>query len=362
MRTNNISPKIFITACVLLICVSIGFGQSFFDKLKDKVKGETKNQSTGAKEYCFARIEVRSSWEEKGEKVNEFRVYYSNISPYQSGDTRMIANLAEYFTDGVVTPQASRGIELEFYDSDITIYPASYAFETVQEAQKAMDERMESDKSNKTTIYTFVWKYNESATGEATTQPKRIFSVKSAPGIENTKAQSNNDASEREALKQKEKQENEIAQQNKEIWGFALIKVRVRNAKGEEFSRTYVSEISPVTRDDYNAFYNTDERIIKPRIWEYFAATVVAAAKARGEKIEEPDGSSIMYKFSLDRDSDLKPLFLPKKVLDEPRTREIGYAKDSSRPVFYFRWDSSGKNVRADLQREIKRNGSALPN
>lgn len=365
MRMNNFIKKVFFIIGILSITTTLGFGQGFLDKLKNKVKSEAKNQTNqvSSGSYCFARIEVNSSWQEKNEEKHESRAYYSNIIPYTIGDSKMVENLALYFEDGIVTPMKARGIEIDFYDSDITVFPYSYSYETVEEAQKEMDERMDTDKYNQTTIYSFVWKYNQAATGEEMTQPKRIFSVKPAPSIENTKVAPNNNAAERIAKQKAEKQENEIAQQQKQIWGFAILNVRVRNSKGEEFSRTYVSEVAPVTRDDYNAFYNTDERFIKPRIWDYFNATVVQAAKVRGEEIQEPYDSSIIFKFSLDRDGNLNPLFRPKSVLDEPRQREIGYAKDSSRPVFYFRWDTSGKNSQADLQKELKRGNSAeLPN
>lgn len=369
MRSNKVIGKIFLTTCVVLVCVTLGFGQGLFGKIKDKVKGGADQVKSEAKDqthtgitigYDWARIEVRASWEENGEKKYETRVYFSNVNPYQTGDAKMVENLWKYFNDGVAEPMKTRGIELKFYESDIKIYPFSYSYETVAEAEKERSEKMEADKANQyASIYTFVWKYNSSATGEEMTQPKRVFSFKPAPSMENMKVGSNNNAADREAKKNAEKKEYETSQQQKQIWGYAILKVRVKNPKGEEFTRIYVSEIAPVTRDDYNAYYNTDERYIKPRIWEYFAATVVAAAKKRGEEIEEPYDSSIMFQFSLDRDVNGQPWFKPKSVLDEPRTREITYAKDDQRQVFYFNWDPSGKNIQADLQREMKRGVSA---
>lgn len=361
MKTKNIIKQFFLTACILSISVSSGFGQGIFGKIKDRVKSETKSQTNtiNAGSYQWARVEIRASWQEKNEKKYETRVYYSNISQMNSsGDLRQEKNFMDYFDDGIVEPMKTRGIELKYYDSDVQIYPLTISYDSLEEAQKQMNDRQEADKSNQFAIYNFIWKYNGTATGEETTQPKRVFSVKAAPGIENTKVASNNNVAERQAKQQSEKQENDIAQQQKQIWGFAILKVRVRNQRGQDFTRVYVSEIASVTRDDYNAYYNTDERFIKPRIWDYFAATVVKAAKERGEEIEEPYDSSIMYKFSLDRDADGKPLFKPRSVLDEPRTQEIGYAKDDSHPVFYFNWDTSGKNTMADLQKEMKRGNS----
>jgi len=362
MNTKSIIKKVLFIAFILSIAATAGFGQGLFSKLKDKVKSET--NTAGAGSYQWARVEVRVSWEEKGDEKHETRVYYSNISlNNSSGDLRQEKNFIDYFDDGIVAPMKARGIELEYYDSDVEIYPLTVPYDSLEEAQKQMNDQLEIDKSNEFAIYTFIWKYNAAATGEGTTQPKRVFSVRPAPASENTKVAANNNAAEREAKQQAEKRENELAQQQKQIWGFTILKVRVKNRAGQEFTRVYVSEIAPVSRDDYNAFYNTDQRIIIPRIWEYFAATVVKAARQRGEEIEEPYDSSIMYQFSLDRDADLKPLFRPKTVLDEPRTREIGYAKDDGRPVFYFRWDPSGKNTAADLQKEMNRGASAnLPN
>lgn len=367
MRVNKIINKIFLTTSILLICISLGFGQGILNKVKDKVKSETTNKTSqvgGAGRYQWARTEVRTSWVENGEKKYETRVYYSNISRMNSaGDLRVKTNFIDYFNDGVVQPLNARGIEVSYYESDVQIFPLTTSYDSLEEAQAQMNNRLGVDKSNERAIYTFIWNYNGTATGEDTTQPKRVFSVKPAPSIESTIVASNNNAAEREAKQQAEKRENEIAQQKKEIWGFVILNVRVRTANGDEFSRTYVSEIAPVTRNDYNAYYNTDERFIKPRIWDYFAATVVMAAKTRGEEIQEPYDSSISYKFSLDRDTSGNPWFKPKSVLEEPRQREIGYAKDSSRPVFFFRWDTSGKDIQTDLQREMRRGDSPdLPN
>jgi hypothetical protein len=187
MKTSNFYRLVILTSFILTICAAQGFGQGVLGKIKDKVKTETRNQTNtigGGGSYCFARIEARASWEEKGEKVYETRVYYSNVSVYKTGDAKMVENLAEYFTDGIVSPAKARGIELKFYDSDIKILPYSYSYETVEEAEKEMNEKIEADKSNEYSIYKFVWKYNAKATGEDMTQPKRIFSVKTAPKAE----------------------------------------------------------------------------------------------------------------------------------------------------------------------------------
>lgn len=367
MKLKIVLTRISFVISILLICINLSFGQGFLDKLKDKVNkvtNEAKNSTNvGGGNYQWARVEVRTSWTDNGEKKYENRVYYSNISQMDSArDYRQKENFINYFNDGIVEPMKGRGIELDYYDSDVEIYPLTTSYDSLEEAQKQMNDRLDVDKHNENAIYTFIWKYNGTATGEETTQPKRVFSIKPAPSIENTKAASNNNAAERQSKQKTQQQENELAQQKKEIWGYAILNVRVKNSKGEEFSRTYVSEIAPVTRNDYNAYYNTDERFIKPRIWEYFEKTVVQAAKSRGEEIEEPYDSSIMYKFTLDRDANGNPWFKPKSILEEPLTREISYAKESSHQVFYFRWDTSGKNIATDLQREMKRSSAELPN
>lgn len=199
MNTKNIFKHAFSVLFVMAIGASAALGQGIFDKIKDKVKNEAKTQTNNQTKsvtkgsYCFARIEVRVSWKDFGRDKYETRVYYSNVGTYKSGDGKMVENLAKYFEDGVANPLKERGIELKFYDSDIKIFPASYAYETTDEAEKEMDEQIEADKSNKfASIYTFVWKYNEKASGEEMTQPKRIFSLKPAPAAENKKAASFN--------------------------------------------------------------------------------------------------------------------------------------------------------------------------
>ena len=192
MNAKNIFKQILFIAGFLMVGTTLGFGQGIFgnikEKVESKVKKEVKNQSskaTGAGSFCFARIEVRSSWEERGKKSYETRVYYSQVSTYKSGDAKMVENLWKYFDEGVAAPLKAKGIELKFYDSDITIYPASYSFETTQEAQTEMDKKMENDKEAKYAIYKFNWKYNATPNGEETTQPKRIFGVKTPPKSEN---------------------------------------------------------------------------------------------------------------------------------------------------------------------------------
>lgn len=193
-----IKQTLFI-ACILTIGATFGFGQSVFGKIKERVESKVKeeaktqtNKTVGVGSYCFARIEVRSSWEERGKKYYETRVYYSQVSNYKTGDAKMVENLWKYFDEGVAAPLKERGIELKFYDSDITIYPASYSFETTQEAEAEMDKKMENDKEAKYAIYKFTWKYNAAPNGEETTQPKRIFGVKTAPKAENAVTDSTN--------------------------------------------------------------------------------------------------------------------------------------------------------------------------
>ena len=318
----------------------------------------------------WARLEVRASWTEKGQKRYETRAYYSNIievSNAESSNRHIKGNLIQYFNQGIVEQLKARGIEINYYESDVAVYPRNASYNSRQEAEQEVNGRMDVDRSNERAIYTFVWKYNATNVSEDITQPKRIYSVKPAPASEATKVAP--DIAGREAKAQAARdaeKEAEAAQQQKMIWGYATLNVSVRKT-GREFSRTYVSEIAPVSRADYNAYYNTDERFIKPRIWEYFAATVVAAAKERGEEIQEPYDSSISYKFSLattgsEREENYYQ-FQPKSVLEEPRQSAIDYEKQSSRPVFFFRWDPSGKNAAQDLQREKARGTSTtLPN
>ena len=199
MSAKNIIKQALFIACILTIGATTGFGQGLFSKIKDRVESKVKqeaktqtNKTVGGGSYCFARIEVRSSWEERGKKYYETRVYYSEVSTYKSGDSKMVENLSKYFDEGIAAPLKARGIELKFYDSDITIYPASYKFETTQEAEAEMDKKMENDKEGKYAIYKFVWKYNAAPKGEETTQPKRIFGIKSAPKAENANTGSTN--------------------------------------------------------------------------------------------------------------------------------------------------------------------------
>lgn len=197
MNAKNIFKQTLFIACLLTIGATFGFGQGILGNIKDKVESKVKEQvkdqtskATGTGSFCFARIEVRSSWEERGKKSYETRVYYSQVSTYKSGDAKMVENLWKYFDEGVAAPLKAKGIELKFYDSDITIYPASYKFDTTQEAQAEMDKKMENDKDAKYAIYKFNWKYNATPSGEETTQPKRIFGVKTAPKAENAVVES----------------------------------------------------------------------------------------------------------------------------------------------------------------------------
>lgn len=192
MNSKNIFKQILFIAGFLMVGTTLGFGQGIFGNIKEKVESKVKeqaktqtNNAVGNGSYCFARIEVRSSWEERGKKSYETRVYYSQVSPYKTGDAKMVENLWKYFDEGVAAPLKAKGIELKFYDSDITIYPASYSYKTTEEAEAAMEERMVNDRDAKYAIYKFVWKYNAAPNGEETTQPKRIFGVKTPPKAEN---------------------------------------------------------------------------------------------------------------------------------------------------------------------------------
>lgn len=205
MKAKNFIRHAFLFTFILSIGATAGFGQGIFGQIKDRVKSEKDRIKSEAEQqktsmpdaannplknssgYKWARIEARASWEIRGQKKYETRVYYSDVSPYQTGDAKMIENLAKYFEDGIAAPLKEKGISLSFYDSDITIYPASYSYETTAEAENAKEEKMVNDKDAKYAVYSFVWKYNGKPTGEEMTQPKRIFPVKSAPDAENAK-------------------------------------------------------------------------------------------------------------------------------------------------------------------------------
>lgn len=205
MISKNIIKQAFLLTFILSIGTSFGFGQGIFGQIKDRAKSEkerlksdaeqqkssvpntTNNPVKNSSGYKWARIEARASWEVRGQKKYETRVYYSDVSAYQTGDAKMVENLAKYFEDGIVNPLKEKGISISFYDSDITIFPASYSYETTAEAEKVKEERMIDDKDAKYAIYSFIWKYNGKPSGEEMTQPKRIFSVKSAPDAENAK-------------------------------------------------------------------------------------------------------------------------------------------------------------------------------
>ena len=213
MTAKKFIKHAIVLTFILSLGASVGFGQGVFGQIKeransekDRLKNETEQQKSSMPDtnipntnnpiknssgYKWARIEARASWEIRGQKKYETRVYYSDVSPYKTGEAKMVENLAKYFEDGIVNPLKAKGISISFYDSDITIYPASYSFETTDEAEKAMEEKKVNDKDAKYAIYSFIWKYNGKPTGEEMTQPKRIFAVKSAPDAENAKTTEN---------------------------------------------------------------------------------------------------------------------------------------------------------------------------
>lgn len=370
------SANIFKITVLLLGFLFVGSAsaQSIFDKFKDKALSKANQQintNIGNKNFYWARFEVRANWTERGRKIYETRVYYTNLVDLtlnQGNDVNLKSSVIDYFNEGVVEQLKPRGIEINFYDSDVQVYPHSYSYDSREDAQADLDKKIEVDKSNELAIYTFFWKTGAKNVSEDVTQPKRIFGIKNPPASEVQKVEIDTAGGEPKIQNaQNAKQEAEKAQREKQIWGYAILNVRVKKGS-KEFSRTYVSEISSVSRADFIAFYNTDERFIKPKIWEYFAATVVKAAKERGEEIEEPYDSNIIYKFSVELSGKHMSagedyLFNPKSYLETPRQREVNFAKESGTPVFYFNWDTGGKNIATNLVKESRRGNSAnLPN
>lgn len=204
--TKTIFRQSLLMAFMLTIFASFGYGQGILGKIKERAKKEVEAQkqtitnqtgdigstpSSNGKNginlpsksagFCFARIEVRSSWSDWGNKKYETRVYYSDVIPYTVGDAKMEANLWNYFNDGVAQPLKDRKIDITFYESDIKVLPPSYKFESTADAEKDMETRMANDKDAKYAIYRFTWKYNGKPKGEEMTQPKRVFGTKAAP-------------------------------------------------------------------------------------------------------------------------------------------------------------------------------------
>lgn len=189
------SAKIFkLTVLIIgLLFVNSASAQGLFDKLKDKAISKAKeevNTNVGSKNLHWARFEVRANWTERGRKIYETRVYYTNLVDLtisQGNDVQLASKLIEYFNQGIVEQLKSRGIELNYYDSDVKIYPHSYSYESLEEAQEDMDKKIEVDKSNERGIYSFVWKYGAKDVTEEITQPKRIFGIKNPPVAETKK-------------------------------------------------------------------------------------------------------------------------------------------------------------------------------
>lgn len=340
----------------------------------------TKAQTPSCNCYVFMIIQTSVQPENKGlrRQTNppERRFYFSNIiyfTGYRYELNSKNAVVAEYLRETVVEPMKQRGIlHADFYaNTDVK----SVVNFSSGEAEAERNKLIEEYKSKEGNIYSFNWAYGKEPNGLATSQPTLLYRNEAVPHypLANSETNATNNTTnpikaEREA-REKSEQDAELARQNKQIWGFVTVRVQVvenHSIRKKEFSRLYVSEIMSVSLDDFKKFYRTDARFIKPVIWDYFAATVLKAAATHNEEIREPDSSNISYYFNIEG-SDIKydnsfARARAKSYLEELRQREIKYEKDNARPVFFFHWDPSGKNVQTDLQREMKRgDSSGLP-
>lgn len=113
MNSKIIFKQTFLFAFILSIGATTAFGQGIFGRIKEKVKTETDKQKNSIPKannplntsgFKWARIETRVSWQDRAQTKYETRVYYSNVSPYQTGDAKMVENLAKYFEKGIVAP------------------------------------------------------------------------------------------------------------------------------------------------------------------------------------------------------------------------------------------------------------------
>lgn len=173
MGTMN---RIILTA-VLIFSVSASVSsQDIFDKVKDKIKEKTKDgvNKVADKYYYWAKVNVSVSWIENGEKKYENRIYYSEIVK-TSYDRYMEENFIKYFNKGVIEPQQAAGYELNYYDSDVYLFPKDYSYGSMEEAEQDMNHKLDNDKTWERPIYSFKWEPDKTPSGETTTQPKKIF-------------------------------------------------------------------------------------------------------------------------------------------------------------------------------------------
>ncbi len=300
----------------------------------------------------FARIEARTTWQEQQDTRWEKRAYYSGLIKLSPNDRKSKARLMSYFNEGVVQPMGKRSIKLEYTDADITIFPVGYTYKDAKQGNEDLAGHQRVDQRNGTAIYSFVWNPASTTANEKTAQPKRVWAAKPGPAGESAPF----------AIMDKSGAQTTTgpSQSKEQIWAYCAIDVRGKDKKGQPFLRQYVSEIVPISRKDYDAYYTVAESEIKKTIWKYFASTVVEGAKARGEVIEQPYDSSIEYGCNVDSYGG-SWRYREKSLLAQPRQTIMDFAKQTNKALYIFRWDPSGANAAKDLAREKARKGAALP-
>lgn len=168
----KVRSLLIVTSLLLYISAASAQG-GLLDKIKD-LTTKTGVPSGGSQSYYWGKINVNASWQDSaGEKIYQRRVYYTQIEK-TSYDRHMKENLIEYFNKGVVEPLEAKGVTMQYYDSDVQVFPMSYSYASVQEAQEEMTKRLEADKSNERYIYTFTWRPGTVPDGENTTKPTPV--------------------------------------------------------------------------------------------------------------------------------------------------------------------------------------------
>ena len=110
-------------------------------------------------QWEFVVFEVRAQKQVGGQEVNETRYYVSY--PYElfmtgSEGVNRKKHIDSYFTRTTVEPAAQRGLKLDYYDSDIELFPGSLSYKTFAEAWAKRAEKVDVIKSNEYPQYDFL--------------------------------------------------------------------------------------------------------------------------------------------------------------------------------------------------------------
>jgi hypothetical protein len=135
------------------------------------------------------------------------------------------------------------------------------------------------------------------------------------------------------------------------VWAYAKIDVNV-TLKGDNHQfRVYVTNLVSMTSDQWEKTVTLHE---KKNVSDYFDATVVKAAKSRGEELS-------YYDQDVDWDCTCvgsTQALRPKSDVETNRNDVIETAKSNGHPVVFFNWDPTGKNLDQDLQSEMKKSNA----